>query len=75
MLGQAARAEGLDRDGLVSAADSWAQVLAPQKLAADSEHVFSGEAIAAVGPVTHVRLNIHPDGGASRFRVFGRLVP
>jgi allantoicase len=24
-------------------------------------------------PVTHLRLNIHTDGGVSRFRVFGRL--
>lgn len=72
---QAARADGLDRDGLVAAAESWAQVLAPQKLAADSEHAFTGDAIAGVGPVTHVRLNIHPDGGVSRFRVFGRLAP
>jgi allantoicase len=41
-----------------------------QPLSADSIHRFDGDAIAALGPVNHVRLNIHPDGGVSRFRVF-----
>src|SRR6185369_14861184 len=27
------------------------------------------------GAVTHVRLNIFPDGGVARFRVFGRVQP
>ncbi|MCZ6772345.1 MAG: hypothetical protein O7G83_10250, partial [Proteobacteria bacterium] len=28
--------------------------------------------IAALGPVSHVKLNIHPDGGISRLRIWGR---
>ena len=31
-----------------------------------------GDAIAGLDAVSHVRLNIHPDGGVSRFRVFGK---
>ncbi|MFP5339424.1 MAG: 6-carboxytetrahydropterin synthase, partial [Gammaproteobacteria bacterium] len=34
----------------------------------------SAEQIAKLGPVTHVRLNIFPDGGVSRLRLFGKVV-
>ena len=44
-----------------------------QKLSADSIHVFEADAIRSVGPVDHVKLNIFPDGGVSRLRIFGRL--
>jgi len=37
----------------------------------DQIHNFGGSMINKIGPVSHVRLNIYPDGGVSRFRVFG----
>ncbi len=49
----------------------WPDLMAPQPMRADDIHVFDQSALAAPGPVTHVRLNIHPDGGLSRFRAFG----
>jgi len=36
--------------------------------------VLSDRTLCDVGPVTHVRLTIFPDGGVSRLRVFGRPV-
>ncbi len=51
----------------------WPELLPAQKLSADAIHHFDAEALAALGPVTHVRFNIHPDGGVSRLRVFGRV--
>ncbi len=42
------------------------------KLKADARHTFR-EQVAKIGPVTHVRLNIYPDGGVSRLRLFGRV--
>ena len=51
----------------------WDDVLAPQKLSMDKVHAFGGDLIRGVGPVNHVKLNIYPDGGISRLRVFGRL--
>jgi allantoicase len=45
----------------------------PQKLAADAVHEFIGCAVARPGAVNHVKLNIFPDGGVSRLRIFGRL--
>ena len=64
-------------DSLLDAAASLINLYAVHQALqpADREHRFAGNDIAALGPVTHVRLNIHPDGGVSRFRVFGRLAP
>ena len=47
--------------------------MAPSKLEADNQVYFDGDAILMKTPVTHLRLSIHTDGGASRFWVFGRL--
>jgi allantoicase len=51
----------------------WEEIMAPQELGADAVHRFDSADLNAFGPVSHVKLNIHPDGGVSRFRVFGRL--
>ena len=40
-------------------------------LKANRRHTFRRQ-LREVGAATHVRLNIYPDGGVSRFRVFGR---
>jgi allantoicase len=48
----------------------WTEILPKMKLQADHEHFFENE-IANAGPFTHVRLNIFPDGGVSRMRLFG----
>jgi allantoicase len=38
------------------------------KLLADTRHLFLDE-LKPIGPVTHLRLNVFPDGGVSRMRV------
>lgn len=48
----------------------WTEVLPKMKLQADHEHYFETE-ISNAGAFTHVRLNIFPDGGISRLRLFG----
>lgn len=50
----------------------WNELLPPTKLQAHTRHVFVDE-LADHGGVTHARLNIHPDGGVSRLRLFGRI--
>jgi allantoicase len=57
---------------LARESESWPALLAERKLDADQVHVWSGE-LARLDPLTHVRLNIYPDGGVSRLRLFGRL--
>ena len=56
---------------VVSQSLYWATLLEPQLLKADSEHRFQ-TALRDVGPVSHVRVNIHPDGGLSRIRLMGQ---
>ncbi len=69
---QAAMVEDGTGDSLVTQSMSWDELLARQTLKMDAIHTWEGNAIAALGPVSHVRLNIFPDGGVSRLRVFGR---
>ena len=49
---------------------NWKELLPRTKLRAHSRHYFRKE-LAEIGPTTHVRLNIYPDGGVSRLRLFG----
>ncbi|MFN3201248.1 MAG: allantoicase [Bradymonadia bacterium] len=49
--------------------EGWQPLLDRQPLGANADHHF--EALP-LGPITHVRLNIYPDGGLSRLRVYGR---
>jgi allantoicase len=58
---------------VISEAMFWPELLGEQKLEADKIHAFDGNTIAKLGPVNHVRLNIFPDGGISRLRIFGTL--
>lgn len=51
----------------------WKQLLPKQKLQADKQHFFDKLALNDMGPITHVKLNIYPDGGISRLRIFGKL--
>src|SRR6266853_688091 len=50
----------------------WAELLPRTPLQADHRHAFDVASDAAAA-VTHVRLNIFPDGGVSRVRLCGRL--
>jgi allantoicase len=48
----------------------WFDILPRTKLQAHTRHSFIDE-LADRGPVTHLRLNVFPDGGVSRLRVHG----
>ena len=48
------------------------ELLAQSPLLAGSQNLF----VASAGPVvTHLRLNIFPDGGVARFRAYGKVSP
>jgi len=49
----------------------WKELVSTVQLRPDSRHSFEDE-VRAIGDVTHVRLNIFPDGGVARLRLFGR---
>lgn len=52
--------------------DAWFDLLPPTRLRPDTRHRFRVDG-ADERPVTHVRLDIHPDGGMARLRVYGDL--
>jgi allantoicase len=70
---QAARVEQGTQQSLITQSMFWQELLPSQKLEADRLHAFGAETIATLGPISHVRFNIFPDGGVSRLRLFGRL--
>ncbi|MCE7002979.1 allantoicase [Kibdelosporangium philippinense] len=51
---------------------SWFPLVQPSPLKGGSDNVFD---VDVPWRVTHVRLNIFPDGGVARLRVFGNVVP
>jgi len=57
---------------IAAQAESWPVLLPETKLEADKVHVFR-DGLADLGPIRFVRLNIIPDGGISRLRLFGRV--
>ena len=69
---QAARVQGIADDALEAASSNWPVLLPEQKLSADAVHRFSPQ-VVNLGPVSHVRMTIHPDGGVSRLRLIGTV--
>ena len=41
------------------------------KLQMDHIHPFDSAALTDIGPITHIRLAMHQDGGIMRLRLFG----
>lgn len=60
-------------ESLVADSADWPELLPRQLLRADAEHLYDRE-LVSLGPLSHLRLNIFPDGGVSRLRALGRTV-
>jgi len=69
---QAILDDQLSESDLIAQSGGWPVLLPEQKLSADNIHEFI-DAISQHGPVSHIRLNIFPDGGVSRLRLFGKI--
>ena len=65
---------GVSADVTTRTIADWTAVLPQVKLHPDHLHHFDSEVARGIS-ATHVRVNIHPDGGVSRFRVFGAPDP
>jgi allantoicase len=63
-------APGATVDALAAA--SWTELLPRTKLRPHHRHFFSRE-LRVTSPISHVRLNIFPDGGISRLRIHGTV--
>jgi allantoicase len=69
---QAALVADAAPDALPAQSEQWPVLLPEQKLRADAVHRYAQE-VAPLGPVSHLRMTIHPDGGVSRLRLFGTV--
>ncbi|MDO9414910.1 allantoicase [Pararhizobium sp.] len=58
----------------IEASADWKPILQRQKLSMDHIHEYGADAVQALGPVTHVRFAMYPDGGVSRLRLYGNKV-
>lgn len=61
------------RDLLITQSIYWPILLPEQKLSANAQHLFSDQ-ILAHEPVRYLRLNIIPDGGVARLRIWGKAI-
>jgi allantoicase len=60
----------ISNENIIKDSEKWDFILEKTKLKADSIHKFSLD-LNSQKEATHVRLNIYPDGGVSRLRIFG----
>jgi len=52
----------------------WEELLPKQKLQMDQKHYFNNDCFLHNKPITHIRINIYPDGGVSRLQMFGKFI-
>ena len=57
-------------EGWIRETEEWVELLPRTKLLADTRHMFIDE-LQPVAAVSQVRLNVFPDGGVARMRVYG----
>lgn len=68
---QAAHVKDDDPASIATKSLLWETLLSEQKLAMDKQHYFI-ELNNDICAITHIRMNIFPDGGISRVRLLGR---
>jgi allantoicase len=59
-------------DEVTNSSPEWRTLLPEARLKMDQRHYFD-DALESIGPVSHVRVSIYPDGGLSRVRLFGKV--
>lgn len=65
--------KGLDgRTHDVADESAWVELIPKTRLQPDTRHFFR---VTEQTPVTHVRLDVYPDGGLARLRVNGQITP
>ncbi len=61
----------LSLDNIEAESASWPEMLGRSKLTADNIHEF--DVAHNIGTISHVRVDIYPDGGISRLKLFGKV--
>ena len=57
-------------DSAPDESSDWTELLSPRPITGDSHHLFETDSNELV---SHLKLNIFPDGGVARLRVYGEL--
>jgi allantoicase len=66
-------APGVEIDELTADSAAWLPLLDETDLHPNTRHRWEDDVVRPIGPITHVRLNIFPDGGVARLRLWGTL--
>jgi len=66
--------ENTTDNSVVTQSMFWEELISPKKLEMDNKHYFTKNDLLHNNPITHIRINIFPDGGISRLKLFGKFV-
>ena len=58
---------------IISSSNKWKYLLKNTKLSANKTHIFKNS-LMKKNKINHIKINIFPDGGISRFRIFGKKI-
>ncbi|WP_044419247.1 allantoicase [Halarcobacter anaerophilus] len=61
-------------NSLITQSMFWEELIGKQKLSMHKKHYFDNSFLLHKKPVTHIRVNIFPDGGISRLKLFGKFI-
>ena len=70
---QAAYLSSKNSKKIVNSSNRWKYLLKNTKLSANKTHIFKNS-LMKKDKINHIKINIFPDGGISRFRVFGKKI-
>ena len=70
---QAAYLPSKNSKQIVSSSNKWKYLLKNTKLSANKTHRFKNS-LMKKDKINHIKINIFPDGGISRFRIFGKKI-
>ena len=63
-----------DEDLIINQSSSWTELVSRKKLEMNQVHVFKSQELLHQNPITHIRIDIFPDGGIARLKMIGEFV-
>ena len=63
-----------DDKTLIEQSNSWDQLISRKKLQMNQIHVFKKSELLHQDPITHIRIDIFPDGGIARLKLIGNFI-
>ena len=66
--------ENTTNSSVITQSIFWEELISSQKLEMDKKHYFDKSFLLHSKPITHIRINIFPDGGVSRLKLFGKFI-